>query len=243
MNRKLVYPDGTNAASSTGASCAMGAMSAAAGSGSLGEVDIVEFSSLQQHAGATLGFVDAFVAIGHAEWQSPAADPSPHVVIALPGSASSATVKTTTAYLRTRIIVCYPSVGRPTPESGDLYHADIQLLFFGPNPRADAFILAKHTGCHSIVGSNLLISRCGISLLSGTVPLFCNEIGGDGLPYLRRPLAHRGHRSASYGVSDCAKRVCGLRSAIRIEGLVQFRAHRGPRESHIGGHIVCFYNV
>ena len=25
--------------------------------------------------------------------------------------------------------------------------------------------------------------------------------------------------------------------------LVQFRAHRGPRESHIGGHIVCFYNV
>lgn len=25
--------------------------------------------------------------------------------------------------------------------------------------------------------------------------------------------------------------------------LVQFRAHRGLRESHIGGHIGCFYNV
>ena len=32
-------------------------------------------------------------------------------------------------------------------------------------------------------------------------------------------------------------------SFVRDPHLVQFRAHRGPRKSHIGGHIVCFYNV
>ena len=110
MNRKLVNPDATNAAGSTGASCTAGAMSATAGSGSRGEIDIVESSFLlQQHAGVTLGFAGAFVAIGHAEWQSPAADPGQHIVIALPGSTSSTIVKTTTTYLRIRIIAYRPT--------------------------------------------------------------------------------------------------------------------------------------
>src|SRR5512146_1484115 len=44
-------------------------------------------------------------------------------------------------------------------------------------------------------------------------------------------------------VGLAVSRIARFSHSWKNSSLVQFRAHRGPRGSHIGGHIVCFYNV
>ena len=47
------------------------------------------------------------------------------------------------------------------------------------------------------------------------------------------------------GINDLDVKRCGNAFGVRFltESLVQFGAHRGLQGSHIGGHIVYFYNV